>query len=56
MPEVKRKRREDLFSQAQFAKDPGLSEYGSKSSKKKKKTSQDHDVSLTDITNMKLEL
>ena len=55
MPEVKRKRKENLFAQAQFSKGSGLSEYG-KTAKKSKKSGEDHDISLTNITNLKLDL
>ena len=55
MPEVKRKRKENLFAQSQFAKGSGLSEYG-KNAKKTKKSGKDHDISLTNITNLKLDL
>ena len=56
MPEVKRKRRDDLFAQAQFSKIAGLSAYGAKKSKKSKTDGDSHDISLTDITNLKPEL
>ena len=56
MPELKRRKRADLFNQKQYQKeDTGLSVYGAKSSKKSKKNSETDlkDLSLTEITNIK---
>ena len=56
MSEVKKKRRDDLFAQAQFSKNAGLSAYRAKKSKNSKTDGDSHDISLTDITNLKPDL
>ena len=56
MAAVKKKRRDDLFAQAQFSENAGLSAYRAKRGKNSKTDGESHDISLTDITNLKLEL
>ena len=56
MAAVKKKRRDDLFAQAQFSENAGLSAYRAKKGKNSKTDGESHDISLTDITNLKPEL
>ena len=55
MPEMKRKKRSDLFNQKQYQKDDlGVTEYRGKSKKSRKSSDVAlKDLSLTEITNMK---
>ena len=48
--------RGDLFAQAQFSENAGLSAYRAKKGKNSKTDGESHDISLTDITNLKPDL